>query len=134
MVEDAPEPDSAGARGRRGDYVVCAEEELPPGSVVVVPVGKFGVGVYNVDGRFYALTNYCPHEGGPLCLGRIQGTTEPSPILPDRVRYVRDGAVVRCPWHSWEFDITTGKCVGDPARGIRAYEVQVEKGQVILKQ
>jgi nitrite reductase/ring-hydroxylating ferredoxin subunit len=124
--------DPSAVRRGRGDYVVCDEEDLPPGSVTIVPVGKFGVGVYNVGGSFFALTNYCPHEGGPLCLGRIQGTNEASPILPDRVAYVRDGTVIRCPWHSWEFDITTGKSLGDPERGIRIYDVRVEEGKVIL--
>jgi hypothetical protein len=58
---------------------VCREDELPPGSMKLVPIGKFGVGVFNVDGTYKGLTNYCPHEGGPLCAGNIRGTTEIAP-------------------------------------------------------
>ena len=47
-------------------YVVAKVEDLPPGERKVVPVGgKGGIGVFNIDGEFYALKNMCPHKGGP---------------------------------------------------------------------
>jgi nitrite reductase/ring-hydroxylating ferredoxin subunit len=52
---------------------VCSLEELSPGEMKLVPVGKFGVGVYNVKGRLHAITNYCAHEGAPLCEGYTVG-------------------------------------------------------------
>ena len=52
------------------EHVVCTEDEIPPGTHKVFPIGRHGVGVYNVNGVFYAIANYCPHEGGPLCTGR----------------------------------------------------------------
>ena len=55
---------------------VCSLDELPPGGMKLVDVGKFGVGVYNVRGALYAIVNYCSHEGAPLCLGLIGGTNE----------------------------------------------------------
>jgi nitrite reductase/ring-hydroxylating ferredoxin subunit len=119
-------------RREREDYVVCDLHELPPGSVKIVPVGKFGVGIFNVHGELYALTNYCMHEGGPLCIGRIQGTNAVGTTLPARTEYVMDGRIVRCPWHGWEFDITTGRALADPQRRIRSYEVRVEDGKVVL--
>jgi nitrite reductase/ring-hydroxylating ferredoxin subunit len=122
-----PKPES----GR--DYRVCLVDELPPGSMKLVPVGKFGVGVFNVDGRYYAITNYCPHAGGPLCLGRVQGTTEPRPDLAVRMAYVREGEILRCPWHQWEFEIATGRTVAKPEKRIRTYDVRIEDGAVILK-
>jgi nitrite reductase/ring-hydroxylating ferredoxin subunit len=115
------------------DFVVCDESALPPGRMRMVPVGKFGVGVYNVDGYFYALTNYCPHEGAPLCLGRIQGTNRVPPGESHGIEHVMEGSVVRCPWHGWEFDITTGKTLADQAKGIRTYDVRIEDGKVILR-
>src|SRR3954453_19271174 len=114
------------------DVFVCREEELPPGAVKLVHVGKFGVGVFNANGTLYALTNYCPHQGGPLCLGRVQGTTVFNPDSPTRTTYVSDGTVIRCPWHQWEFDITTGKTLAEPVRKIRMYDVRVEEGRIIL--
>jgi nitrite reductase/ring-hydroxylating ferredoxin subunit len=99
----------------------------------LVPVGKFGVGVFNVGGSYHAITNYCPHAGGPLCLGRVQGTNVPSTELPSRMSYILDGEVVRCPWHQWEFEIATGRTIAKPEKRIRTYEVRVEEGQVILR-
>jgi nitrite reductase/ring-hydroxylating ferredoxin subunit len=111
---------------------VCSLDELPPGGMKLVDVGKFGVGVYNVRGSLYAIVNYCSHEGAPLCLGLIGGTNESAPESPDRMRRVRDGQIVRCPWHNWEFDLTTGQNVADPQRRIRTYQVDVADGEVYL--
>jgi nitrite reductase/ring-hydroxylating ferredoxin subunit len=111
---------------------VCAIDELPPGEMKLVDVGKFGVGVYNVAGALYAIVNYCSHEGAPLCQGLIGGTNEFDPQAPDGMRRVRDGQIVRCPWHNWEFDITTGQNVADPRRRVRTYRVDVTDGEVYL--
>ena len=53
-----------------------------------------------------------------MCLGLIGGTNEPAPESPDGMRRVRDGQIVRCPWHNWEFDVTTGQNVADPRRRV----------------
>lgn len=111
---------------------VCSIDELPPGAMKLVDVGKFGVGVYNVRGALYAIVNYCSHEGAPLCEGLIGGTNEPAPDSPDGLRRVRVGQIVRCPWHNWEFDVTTGQNVADPRRRVRTYQVDVADGEVYL--
>lgn len=125
--------DTVSERSSR-DVVVCRVDELPVGSMKMVPVGKFGVGVYNVDGEFYGVTNYCPHEGAPICLGRVQGTTEYDPQATTfrGYRYVDDGCILRCCWHQWEFDIRTGRSVAKPERKVKVYKVRVENGEVIL--
>ncbi len=61
---------------------VCAIEDLPPGKHEAGAAGKFGVGVYNIDGALYAIANYCSHEGAPLCAGYVGGTTEFAPDAP----------------------------------------------------
>ncbi|OBB03406.1 (2Fe-2S)-binding protein [Mycobacteriaceae bacterium 1482268.1] len=111
---------------------VCALDELPPGSMKLVEAGKFGVGVYNIDGEFYAIANYCSHEGAPLCEGYVGGANVYDPKTPGRVSVSRLGRIVRCPWHQWEFDITTGQTVADPSRRIRTYQVEVSDGEVYL--
>jgi nitrite reductase/ring-hydroxylating ferredoxin subunit len=111
---------------------VCAIEDLPPGTMKLVQAGKFGVGVYNIEGSLYAIANYCSHEGAPLCAGYVGGTNEFAPDTPGQLRRVREGRIVRCPWHNWEFDITTGVTVADPGRRIRTYEVDVADGKVYL--
>jgi nitrite reductase/ring-hydroxylating ferredoxin subunit len=124
---------SRAMRGGPREHVVCRVDELPPGELRIVPVGKFGIGVYNVEGEFHALTNFCPHQGAPLCLGKVQGTNMTDSDAPGGMRRVLEGRIVRCPWHRWEFDITTGRMVADPSKGIRVYEVDVRDGEVILK-
>ena len=114
-----------------GRYVVGRVADLPPGSRRLVQAGRFGVGVFNVNGRYYALNNHCPHAGGPLCLGEVTGTTEEAGAY--KVIWVRQGEIVSCPWHAWEFDIATGRTITEPAKAVRTYPVRVEDDQVILE-
>ena len=113
-----------------GRYVVGRVADLPPGSQRLVRAGRWGVGVFNVNGKYYACNNHCPHAGGPLCLGEITGTTEN--VGPYQVLWVRQGEIVSCPWHAWEFDITTGRTITEPTRSVRTYPVRVEDDLVIL--
>lgn len=115
------------------DYVVCDQDDLPPGTMKLIPIGKFGVGVYNVAGHLYAITNYCPHQGAPLCLGRVQGTTVMNPNGSGETQYVLEGRVLRCPWHQWEFDLANGKTIAKPQKRIRTYKVVVENNKIIVK-
>jgi nitrite reductase/ring-hydroxylating ferredoxin subunit len=111
---------------------VCRLDELPPAAMKLVPVGKFGVGVYNVNGRLHAITNYCAHEGAPLCQGYTTGLNEADSGSLGKIRRSREGEILRCPWHRWEFDLASGRLVSDPRRGIRVYEVEIEDGEVFL--
>jgi nitrite reductase (NADH) small subunit len=112
-------------------HVVCPAAELPPGDRRIVDVDGRSIGVFNVHGRFHALHNGCPHKGGALCAGPITGT-----VLPTRKRafvYGREGEIVRCALHGWEFEIATGRALADPAVRARTYPVTVEAGQVVLE-
>ena len=104
---------------------VCRVEELPPGQRRIMDVEGRSIGVFNVDGAYHAIRNLCPHEGAPLCRGPLTGTTAPS--KPGEYQWIKDGCIVRCPWHGWEFDVTTGQSVFNPHRlRVKAYEVAVE--------
>ena len=108
-----------------GRHVVGRVGELPPGERRIVDVEGRSIGVFNVHGQFYALRNSCPHQAAPLCLGAIKGMTLPS--KPGEYIWARDGEILRCPWHGWEFDITTGRSIFNPHKmRVRAYEVTVE--------
>ncbi|MFN8526443.1 MAG: Rieske (2Fe-2S) protein [Chloroflexota bacterium] len=106
-------------------YVVCGVDELPPGGRRIVDADGRQIGVFNVNGRYYALHNRCPHKASPLCKGPIKGlVVSPEPY---KIDLVREGEIVKCPWHGWEFDITDGKSVFNPHRvRARSYEVTVE--------
>ena len=106
-------------------YVVCTTEELQPGERKIVDVDGRSIGVFNVHGAYHALRNLCPHQRGPLCLGQVTGTMLPSPV--GEFRYDLEGRIIRCPWHGWEFDLTTGKSVFKPDRvKLKVYPVTVE--------
>lgn len=112
-------------------------EDLPPGSRrLVVPFrGRAGIGVFNVGGRYYALRNLCPHKTGPLCTGKLTGRVVAAgpPSAGDTGMVMeQQGEVIRCPWHLWEFEIATGRCLVDPAVRVKTYPVRVERGEVIV--
>ena len=108
-----------------GRHVVGRISELPPGGRKIVEVEGRSIGVFNVHGQFYALRNRCPHQAAPLCLGAIKGMTLPG--KPGEYIWAREGEILRCPWHGWEFDITTGRSIFNPHKTrVKTYEVTVE--------
>ena len=97
------------------DIDVCPVEELPPGSVRIVPAGQISIGVYNIDGALYALEDRCTHDDGPLA----EGDWEP------------DEGVVVCPRHGARFDIRTGRALTLPAfLPVETFPARVEDGRV----
>ena len=106
-------------------HVVAVIGEIPPGGRKIAEVEGRSIGVFNLDGRFFALLNRCPHQGGPLCLGQQSGLLQAR--VPGEYRYTRKGEFLRCPWHGWEFDLKTGRSWFDPVRTrVRSYPVHVE--------
>jgi nitrite reductase/ring-hydroxylating ferredoxin subunit len=107
-------------------HTVCRVGELPPGERKIVEVGGRSIGVFNVGGEFYALRNSCPHQAAPLCRGSVKGMAKPGE--PGEYVWEREGEILRCPWHGWEFDIKTGGSIYNPHKTrVRSYEVTVEE-------
>jgi 3-phenylpropionate/trans-cinnamate dioxygenase ferredoxin subunit len=105
-------------------YAVARVSDLPPGGRKIVDVKGRSIGVFNIGGRYHALRNVCPHQGAPLCRGSLGGTALES--APGEHRWAREGEILRCPWHGWEFDVTTGRSVFNPHRTrVASYEVTV---------
>jgi nitrite reductase/ring-hydroxylating ferredoxin subunit len=109
---------------------VAPVDDLPPGERVIVDIDGQSIGVFNVNGEFVAVLNVCPHELGPLCLGRVDGTTLPS--APGEYRWGRQGEILACPWHGWEFDLLTGKPLFGSVPNLRRFPVTVSDGQVFV--
>ncbi|HEY2935033.1 MAG TPA: Rieske (2Fe-2S) protein [Gaiellaceae bacterium] len=105
------------------------DEAPEEGSVRMLDVGGHRVGLYRLDDALYALADRCPHRGAPLCSGRVATPVE-----------ARDGAlavgkprsIVRCPWHKWEFEISTGRCLVDERLRVKRYAVRVDGDQVVV--
>jgi nitrite reductase/ring-hydroxylating ferredoxin subunit len=126
-----PQPDSPSPRR----WAVATIEEIPPGGRKIVDVAGRSIGVFNVHGTFIAVLNVCPHALAPVCLGRLGGTTLPSP--PGEFCWGREGEILACPWHGWEFDLLTGRALAG-LRGrwrgarLRRYPVTVEGDTVLV--
>ena len=106
---------------------VCRLSDLPAGERKIVELAGKSIGVFNLDGKLHAIRNVCPHQLAPLCEGRVSGTTLPS--RPNEFNYGCEGRIIRCPWHGWEFDITTGQSVFNPHKvRVKSYEVTVASG------
>jgi nitrite reductase (NADH) small subunit len=130
---------------KMGRHVICKVSELPPGERKIVLLEGRSIGIFNVKHSYYALKNVCPHSKAPLCHGTVTGMCLPSE--PMEFNWAREGEILRCPWHGWEFDILTGKSIFDPhkclvktydvtveeeSESVETFEVTVESGSVVL--
>lgn len=112
---------------------LCKLEDLEPGTVRRFDVGKLPLVVVRLpDGRIRAMRDRCSHYGARLSLGKLQPK-----VVGDEVgerRFAEDGEVVlRCPWHGYEFDVDTGRCIADPMhQSVRTYRILVEDDTVFL--
>ena len=121
-------PESPSRERRR--YPVATVEEVPPGGRKIVEVAGRSIGVFSVNGTYVAALNVCPHALAPVCRGRLGGTTLPSP--PGEFHWGREGEILACPWHGWEFDLLTGKALADDRRHLRLFPVTVEGGEIFV--
>jgi len=113
-------------------HVVAALADFPPGTRRLIDINGRKIAVFNVKGEFFAIFNRCPHEGGSMFHGQLVGLIESS--SPGEYKYSRQGEIIRCPWHSWEFDLRTGKSWCDPNKvKVRNYNVKVEPGAALVE-
>ena len=94
---------------------VMNKSDVPRGTGSIVELGDKQVAVFCVEGQYYAIDNICPHRGGPLGEGDLEGT------------------VVTCPWHGWEFDVTTGQSPINPSACVKRFDVKIEGDDVFVQ-
>ena len=122
--------ESSTARQKNKKHSVCKASDLKPGERLLVEISGLTIGVFNVEGTFYALHDRCPHVGGALCHGPLTGTTLPS--IEREYVYANEGRILRCAWHGWEFEVESGTCLSDAKIKARTYNVSLENGDVIV--
>jgi nitrite reductase/ring-hydroxylating ferredoxin subunit/multimeric flavodoxin WrbA len=98
---------------------VCAVDEIPEGSSKSFAVmnntgNKVDVAVFNISGQFYAISNVCVHQGGPLSKGSL------------------DGAIVTCPWHGWKYSVVDGKSPHEGGDSVSSYQVSESEGKLYI--
>jgi nitrite reductase (NADH) small subunit len=90
------------------------KEEVPPGMIRELQLDGKVIALANVAGKLYAINNVCLHRGGPLGQGELGGQT------------------VTCPWHGWQYDVTTGKVAMNAAIGVETYGVEIRGDDVYV--
>ncbi len=93
---------------------VATIQEVAPGRSKTVEVSGSKIALFNAAGRFYAMDDTCAHLGGPLGEGTL------------------DGAIVTCPWHGWQYDVSTGACQANPRIRLTCYEVRIDGDDVAI--
>ncbi|GED30013.1 Rieske (2Fe-2S) protein [Brevibacillus centrosporus] len=110
---------------------VCSTDQLKPSQRKLIEINGVEIAVMNVEGKLYAYRNACPHQGAPMVYGTVTGTM--LPCKRGEYTYGHDQEIIRCPLHSWEFHLTTGKSLFDPCKvSIKKYEVTVEDDTVVI--
>ena len=91
--------------------------------------------VFRHDGDYYAYLNWCFHQGGPCCEGTLTGTyfaTYDRETRDTTLRWDREGEILNCPWHGWEYDLRTGDCLSRTGRTLPSYPVEVRDGEIVV--
>ncbi len=111
-------------------YVVASTDEIPDGGRKIVTIEGRSIGVFNVEGDYFALRNRCPHQGAALCEGKLWGSLRAD--VPGSFTYDGSREILTCPWHGWEFHVRTGQSWCDPRRlRVRRFDVTVESGTTL---
>ncbi len=99
-----------------GQFVKVARlADIREGEGHAVSAGEHDIALFKVRGQVYAIGNACIHQGGPLADGWC------------------DGLIVSCPWHGWEYDVTTGACTLAGGVSVPRYAVKVEGEDVLVE-
>ena len=110
---------------------VGAVDDFQDGAIRLVNVLNTEVGIAFTGGEFFAMRNVCPHTGAPVCLGRLRPLVTAGGT-PWEVEVDMNRMVVICPWHFWEFDVSTGKAVAHPRMHLKMYRTATRAGRVLV--
>lgn len=117
------------------EHVVSRADELGEGERIIALLNGKEIGVFNIGGELQAYPNWCAHQGGPLCEGMLSGTVEGEfdrDSLETELEWCREGEILSCPWHGWEFDATTGECLVEDGYQLRSIPVRYEGEYVVV--
>jgi len=112
-------------------HKVATKDELPDGSRVIAEISGQEIAVFHVDGNYHAVSNYCIHQGGPLCEGKLTGET----YIDDNGwdwNYDDDEKHITCPWHGWLFDVTNGENIHNSKYKLPTYPVEVNDDDIYV--
>jgi nitrite reductase (NADH) small subunit len=106
-------------------------DELLPGHARAATIDNLAIVVVRTpEGNVHALRDICPHHGAQLSRGTLERTVGGDEL---GAYDLLDGYTLRCPWHGYEFDVATGRCLADERQRVRSYPVTVEDGVIIVE-
>lgn len=94
---------------------IANRKDIPEGAGLAVDVEGKAIALFNIRGAFYAIDNHCRHRGGPLGEGSLEDKE------------------VMCPWHGWQYDVTTGKCTSAPGASVTKHNVRIEGDEILIE-
>ncbi len=94
---------------------VAASKDVPTNTGLAVAAEGQALALYKVDGKVYAIDGVCPHAGGPMAEGSL------------------NGCLAMCPWHGWEFNVVSGLCDFNSEMATRTFRVKEEKGEIFVQ-
>lgn len=109
-------------------FLAGSSDLIVEGRFKIIQAGRQSIGVTRFQGTLYAVLNYCPHAGAPVCAGRITGMVTSDG--PGQSAYDPDRPLLRCPWHHWEFDLKNGRGLCAGTGRLATFTVREEDGQV----
>lgn len=114
---------------------VAEAAAFEPGAKRIIDTNRGEIGVFNVDGDYYAISNTCAHQGGPLCEGAVlEDVTAEFEGVGERVTETfTEEKVVKCPWHGWEYHLDSGDLAGDDKVSLPTYAVVEEDGEIFVE-
>jgi nitrite reductase/ring-hydroxylating ferredoxin subunit len=108
-------------------------DDLPPGSIRDARLGPIPVVVVRTtSGALYVLTGRCLHQGGPLSRGGLGWASESSEIV-GQYQMEEEQQILRCPWHGYEYDVTSGCTLVGPKRALQTFKAWDQDGQVVAE-
>jgi nitrite reductase (NADH) small subunit len=118
------------------DYIVGDASLIPKGEGRIFEVGRLSIGIFNIDGEFFALRNLCPHQGGPLCENKLFDSIEAEVMSDGEIRefVTSEKSIIPCPWHGIEFEVKTGVCLSKKNWKVSRYDVHVNEKEELVVQ
>ncbi|MBI1870350.1 MAG: nitrite reductase small subunit NirD [Chlamydiae bacterium] len=93
---------------------IANRKDIPEETGMAIDIEGKSIALFNISGNFYAIDNICKHRGGPLGEGSLEGKE------------------VMCPWHGWQYDVTTGECLSSPSICQKKFDVKIEGDDILV--
>ncbi|MEU4893303.1 Rieske 2Fe-2S domain-containing protein [Streptomyces sp. NPDC044780] len=121
-------------KSREAWTLVARSDDVAEGGRQVIELGNdVQIGLFRFKGKLYAYENLCPHQGGPACQGRmVDGVREriEEGGRSAGLAFDKDDPHIVCPWHGFEYRLTTGEHAGVPSIRLRGFGVREEGGDI----